>query len=449
MAHSLPQLGPVTPIQRLLSPFVRFTRLETSGGITLLVAALIAMIWANSPWWESYHHLWETRVRAGFGDFTMEMTLHHFINDALMAIFFFLVGLEIKREMLVGELASLRAAALPIAGAIGGMVAPALLYTSLNYGGPGSAGWGVPMATDIAFALGVLALLGPRVPLGLKVFLAALAIADDMGAVIVIAIFYTPDVKVFALVLSAALLATMALMNRAGVRHPAAYAIVGLGLWGAVFASGVHATVAGVLGALTIPARTRVDTMEYLTRGRRLLDDFDDAGIEGESVLTNRGQQDAVHAMEDICEAAQTPLQRLEHALHLPVNFFIIPLFALANAGVHLSGGLGEAFTSPVTLGVILGLVVGKPLGITLASWLAVKAGWAALPAGTDFRGILGVGALGGIGFTMALFIGTLGFGDGSPLLDSAKVGILSASVIAAILGSILVSRMTRSAPAR
>lgn len=417
---------------------------EGSGGIVLLVAAVVAMVWANSPWWESYHALWETPVRAGLGYFTLEMSLHHFINDALMAVFFFMVGLEIKREMLVGELASVRAAALPIAAAVGGMVVPAVIYTIFNAGGPGAAGWGIPMATDIAFALGVLALMGPRIPLGLKVFLAALAIADDLGAVLVIAIFYTPGVAVGALVAAAVTFALMIVMNRAGVRHPGAYAIVGLILWGAVFASGVHATVAGVLGALAIPVRTRLDTKEFLERGRRTMDDFDEAGIDGESVLTNRGQLGAIQRMEDLCEAGQAPLQRLERALHLPVNFFIIPLFALANAGVHLSGGSGGGFTNPVTLGVIFGLVFGKPIGITLASWLAVRSGVATLPAGTNWRGIFGVGALAGIGFTMALFIGTLGLGEGTALLDAAKVGILSASVIAALVGWLILRTATK-----
>jgi Na+:H+ antiporter, NhaA family len=439
MAHAtrIPS-GPASPIERILGPFKRFIHAETSGGIILLIATILALVWANSPWSGSYHHLWELPLGFRLGDWTFSMSLHHFINDALMAVFFLFVGLEIKREMLVGELASIRAAALPIAAAAGGMIVPALLYTAVNLGGEGVSGWGIPMATDIAFALGILALMGPRVPLGLKVFLAALAIVDDLGAVLVIAIFYTADLDLGALAGSAAVFIALLAMNRLGVRHAAAYGFVGLFLWFAVLASGIHATVAGVLLALAIPARTRIDTHEFLVTGRQILDDFDHAGVEGGDVLTNRGQQEAIFALESNCEAAQAPLRRLEHNLHLWVGFLIIPIFALSNAGVELSGGFADSIRHPVPLGIILGLVLGKPIGITLFSWLAVRTGAVVLPQQVTWRAMIGVSFLGGIGFTMSLFIATLAFGEGSHLLDFAKIGILGASVLAAVVGWIL-----------
>ena len=427
-----------TPIERVLSPFRHFAHTASSGGIVLLLTTVAALVWANSPWWESYHHLWETEVGVNWGGRALNLSLHHFINDGLMVVFFFLVGLEIKREILVGELASVKAAALPIAGAIGGMVVPAALYALVNAGGVGAPGWGIPMATDIAFALGILALMGPRIPLPLKVFLAASAIVDDLGAVLVIAFFYTANIDLTALGAGGLLLLLLIGLNRAGVRHPGAYAFVGIFLWVAFLASGVHATIAGVLLALTIPARTRVDTEYFYTRGKAILQEFDAAGVEGKSVLTNEGQQAAIQAMEDNCEKAQAPLQRLEHGLHLWVAFGIIPLFALANAGVHLTGSLADSLTHPVSLGIILGLVVGKPLGITLCSWLAVRSGVALLPAGVGWRAILGVGFVAGIGFTMSLFVAGLAFGMESPLLDTAKIGILSASVLAAAVGWML-----------
>ena len=436
-----------TPIERFLKPFQRFAHTESSGGIVLLLATIVALIWANSPWWETYHHLWETPMQLSFGDFQLEMSLHHFINDGLMVVFFFLVGLEIKREMLVGELASPRAAALPIAAAVGGMVVPALLYAFLNAGGPGSAGWGIPMATDIAFALGILALMGPRVPLGLKVFLAALAIVDDLGAVLVIALFYTADLNVLALGVGGAILIGLVILNRIGVRHPGGYTVLGLALWAAFLASGVHATIAGVLLAMTIPARTRLDTDEFLQVGRSYLDEFERVGVEGRDVLTNHEQQIAIQMLENSCEAAQAPLQRIEHDLQLWVAFGIIPLFALANAGVHLDVDFATAMSNPVTLGVILGLVLGKPIGITLLAWLAVRFGLASLPHGVGWGQIHGVSWLGGIGFTMSLFVANLAFGEGSVLLDAAKIGVLSASAVAAAMGWILLRRRPQATP--
>lgn len=429
-------------IERVLRPFADFAHTASSGGIVLLVCTALALAWANSPWAASYHHLWELEVAVDAGPFSIRSTLHHLINDGLMAVFFFLVGLEIKREVLIGELASLRQAALPAAAALGGMAVPAAIYAALNAGGSGSAGWGIPMATDIAFALGVLALLGDRVPTGLKVFLAALAIVDDIGAVLVIALFYTSGVDWTALAVAGALLLLAAGANAAGVRRPSAYAVVGLALWGAVLASGVHATVAGVLLAMAIPSRTRIDEDEFLRRARRSVDEFASGCGPGTTVLTNQVQQEALLTLETLCEQAQAPLQTTERKLHGVVAFFIMPLFALANAGVQLGGGdFAAAFSSPVLLGVLLGLVVGKPLGITLFSWLAVRMGIAALPNRVTWRTVHGVSWLGGIGFTMSLFVAGLAFPDRPGLLAAAKLGILAASLAAGICGWILLRR--------
>ncbi len=429
--------GPPSRIQRILSPFQRFAATESSGGIVLILCTVAALALANSPRAEAFHQLWTMELGVSAGGFRLAYSLHHWINDGLMAVFFFLVGLEIKREFMVGELASPRRAALPIAAALGGMVVPALVYTALNAGGPGAAGWGIPMATDIAFALGVLALLGPRVPLGLKVFLAALAIVDDLGAVLVIALFYTAGISWTALGVAALFLAGMAAANRLGVRRPGVYLVLGVGLWLAFLFSGVHATVAGVLAAMTIPARARIDTGEFRVRGRALMDEFDRVGTEGEDVLTRQPQQAVIQAMESVCDAAQAPLQRIEHGLQGWVAFGIVPLFALANAGVHLPADFAGALAHPVTLGVILGLVLGKPVGITLFAWLAVRAGVASLPEGVAWRALHGVSWLGGIGFTMSLFIANLAF-PGGAMVDEAKVGILSASILAGGVGWLL-----------
>ena len=426
------------PFRRILLPFQRFARTESAGGVVLIACTILALAWANSPWAESYHHFWETPLSVGVGPYQLSYSLHHWINDGLMAVFFFLVGLEIKREMLIGQLSSPKRAALPIAAAIGGMIVPALIYAALNAGEAGGRGWGIPMATDIAFALGVLALLGPRAPLALKVFLAALAIVDDIGAVMVIALFYTEGVSWVALGMAGVFLAVMMLLNRLDVRYAGMYAILGVGLWVAFLQSGIHATIAGVLAAMAIPARTRIDTDEFLTCGRELMDEFDAAGVEGKDVLTNHDQQAVIQAIENACEEAQAPLQRIEHDLQLWVAFGIIPLFALANAGVHLPADFAGAFTHPVTLGVLLGLVIGKPVGITLFSWMAVRLGVATLPAGVSWRAVVGVSCLGGIGFTMSLFIAALAFTDGA-LVTEAKIGILAASLLAGVMGWALI----------
>jgi NhaA family Na+:H+ antiporter len=432
-------------VVRVLRPFQRFFETEAASGIVLLACTVAALAWANSPWAHGYHHLWETPLTVGAPGAGLTLPLHEWVNDGLMAVFFFLVGLEIKREVLVGELASRRSAALPVAAALGGMLVPAALYALVNRGGPGAAGWGVPMATDIAFALGILALLGDRVPAGLRIFLAALAIADDLGAVLVIALFYTAALDWGALAGAAAMLAVLVALNRAGVRRPVAYVVVGVGLWLFVLASGIHATIAGVLLALTIPARTRISEPEFIARAEASLAEFRAADEPGHTVLTNRGHQEALQAMEIACADAQAPLQRMEHALHRVVAFGIMPVFALANAGVALGDGAAAAVRSPVTLGVVLGLVVGKPVGITLASVLAVRSRLADLPTGVTWRHIVGAGWLGGIGFTMSLFVAGLAFRD-RVVLDTAKLGVLGASVAAGLVGSLILRRATAPA---
>ena len=420
----------------VVRPFQEFSESDAAGGLLLLSATVLALAWANSPWAESYSTLWEQKFSIGFGAFALSRSVLHWINEGLMAVFFFVVGLEIKRELLVGELASPRQAALPIAGALGGVVVPALLYSSLNAGGPGAAGWGIPMATDIAFAVGAMALLGSRVPVGLKVFLTALAIVDDIVAVLVIAIFYTGNLSWPSLGVVGGFFAALLAASTLGVRNPLPYALLGFCMWVAMLLSGVHATIAGVLAALAVPARPRIDVEKFISRGRRLLDQMEYPDDGEEHILRSESRQAAVMALEDACEKVETPLQRFEHTLLPWVRLIIMPLFALANAGVVL-GISTAAATSPVSLGIVLGLVAGKPIGIFCASWFAVRLGLASLPAQVGWRQILGVGVLGGIGFTMSIFIAGLAFA-GQPLLEIAKLGILAASLVAGGTGFLL-----------
>ena len=439
---------PPRPIDRILRPFQQFAQHETSSGLVLLGCAVVALAWANSPWGASYEHLWEQQLALGHADWGLTMSLHHWINDGLMAIFFFVVGLEIKRELLIGELSTRQTAALPIAGALGGMIVPALIYTAFNAGTEGIRGWGIPMATDIAFALGALSLLGPRVPTVLKVFLAALAIAADLGAVIAIAVFYTADLSMSSLTAAAVIFVALLGLNKLGVRRATVYGLVGIALWLAVLASGVHATIAGVMLALTIPARTRINESEFVAYVEQSLADFRAADEPGTTVLTNPGHQYAIHGLERACEGAQAPLFKLEHKLHALVAFGIMPLFALANAGVRVSAGsLGE-LASPIVLGIVLGLVLGKPIGITLFSWLSSRAGIAELSKDASWRALHGVSWLGGIGFTMSLFVAHLAFA-GTPHLEEAKIGILIASSIAGVTGWVILNRIFSSAERR
>ncbi|MBV9490333.1 MAG: Na+/H+ antiporter NhaA [Verrucomicrobia bacterium] len=390
--------APTSPLKRVARPVLDFVRLETAGGLILIAATAVALAWANSPWAQDYHRLWQTELALGVPPFTLRQPLAHWINDGLMTVFFLLVGLEIKRELLVGQLAGARKAALPMLAALGGMAVPAFIYACLNARhGPAARGWGVPMATDIAFSLAFLSLADQRrVPASLKVFLTALAIVDDLGAVVVIACCYTAGLSWPALAGAAGAFGALLLANRLGVRQLAPYLVLGVALWAAMFHSGVHATVAGVLVAFAVPLRSR----------------------------QGHGTPDPV------------PLQRLERALHPWVSFGVMPLFALANAGLPLAPGeLARQLSQPVALGVGLGLLLGKPAGILAACGLAVKVGWAEKPAGANWLQLCGAAALAGIGFTMSLFIANLAFPAHPELVHQAKAGILAGSFGSALAG--------------
>ncbi len=426
-----------TPIEKLTYPIQEFLHKEASGGILLIICTIIALVWANSPLAESYHHLWETYLSINVGGAGLSYSLHHWINDGLMVIFFFVVGLEIKRELLVGELSSVKKAALPIAAALGGMIFPALIYTIFNSGSEGASGWGIPMATDIAFVVGILALLGKKVPLALKIFILALAIVDDLGAVLVIAIFYTSNISLTSLMIAGGLIILLIIMNRMGVRNLILYTLVGIVLWLAFVKSGVHATVAGVLLAFTIPVSSRINTMKFKNETESLIKDFDNAGEHGENVLTNSERMSIVDKIENNCEKILTPLQRFEHGLHPYYSFFIMPVFALANAGVTIGTGLVSALTNLVSIGIVLGLFLGKQIGIFSFSYLAVKLKLASEPEGVSWKKIYAASVLAGIGFTMSLFIANLAF-NSPELLNISKVGILTGSLLSGIVGFII-----------
>ncbi len=421
---------------KIVTPFEEFIHDEATSGLLLMACALAALIIANSFLAESYQHILHTSIGFSVGDWHLENTLHHWINDGLMALFFFVVGLEIKREILVGELAEPRQAALPIIAAIGGMVTPALIFTSFNLGGEGIMGWGIPMATDIAFAVGVLVLLGNRIPKSLLTFLVALAIVDDLGGVLVIALFYTEQINFDALGIAGALLIILIACNLFGIRKPLPYFLFGLLLWLAMLKSGIHATLAGVLTALIIPARPKYEPARFSQHIRKLLDRFDASHQPGQSIMQNETQKSILQTLERGVHMVETPLQRLEHSMHMPVAFLIIPLFALANAGIPIQfDGLSTVLSHPVTLGVMMGLIVGKVIGIAGFSWVAIKIGICTLPQGTNMRQIFGVSLVGGIGFTMSIFIAELAFLGQPELLLMAKTGILFASLLAGVVG--------------
>jgi Na+:H+ antiporter, NhaA family len=431
--------------RRMRTFFQEFIRTEASSGILLMACTLLALLWANSPLAGLYHALWGVHFVIGIDALMLDEILLHWINDGLMAIFFLVVGLEIKREILMGELSSIRRAMLPAAAAIGGMIAPALIFAAVLRGGEGTHGWGIPMATDIAFSLGVLMLLGTRAPLPLKIFLTGLAIVDDLGAVLVIALFYSHELNITALLIGAGILLVLIAMNRLRVHHPTPYVLVGVALWLAVFESGIHATIAGVLLALTVPARVPVNTRNFVRRTQRALDMIEAADPPSEDVdISDDQQQFAVLELDLATEAIESPLHRLEHALHRFVSYGILPLFALANAGVSLRGDAIGALRQPIALGILLGLVFGKPLGISAFSWLAVKLGMAELPPGMRWRHLAGGSVLAGIGFTMSIFIATLAFSD-PQRLEIAKIAIISASLIAGLAGFLLLRLMALS----
>jgi NhaA family Na+:H+ antiporter len=424
-----------------------FMQVEAAGGIVLLIASIAAMVWANSAWSDSYFDFWHSQIVIDTDIVHIDLDLQEWVNDGLMTLFFFLMGLEIKRELVHGELSSPRRALLPAAGALGGMVAPALIYTAFNAGGDGARGWGVPMATDIAFAVGVLSLLGGRVPFSIKVFLLALAIADDIGAIVVIAVFYTADLDMLALGLAACTLATVVVMNRSGVRNIGVYVVFGAVLWLTMLESGIHATIAGVILGLLAPASSFYGRDTFAEDAEDLTARFRAARANGDE----GAEQGILAQMEDLAQGTEAPLDRLERALHPWVSFLIVPLFALANAGVHVSGDVADAAVeSPVSQGVALGLLLGKPLGIFLLTWLAVRLRFCEKPSGATWGHILGVGMLGGIGFTVALLISDLAFQD-EGLIDEAKLGVLAGSVVSGFAGLVFLWLTTngRGEPSR
>jgi NhaA family Na+:H+ antiporter len=414
--------------------FQRFFRTETVGGLVLLFFGLAALVIANSPLASVYERLWETMLGLGIAHHELSLSLHHWINDGLMAVFFLLVGLEIKRELLAGELSSARQAALPIACAIGGMIVPAVIYMVFNWRGVGAHGWGIPTATDIAFALGTLNLVAPRAPIGAKVLLTALAIVDDMGAVLVISLFYSEAIVWSALGWAAVTLFVLIGFNRIGVRHLWPYLLGGVVLWYFVHESGVHATVAGVALAFTIPIRTRINAFEFSREARSLLDRFDRTETGDLLVLTSKGQQEALFSLERASEGVTAPILRLEHALHNFSAFVVMPLFAFANAGVRITLSMEHA---EIGLGVLAGLVLGKSLGIMTSALIAVKSGIARLPEAVTWTSLLGYACLAGIGFTMSLFIAMLAF-DQPALVDAAKRGIIVGSLFAGVAGALI-----------
>ncbi|HQS57424.1 MAG: Na+/H+ antiporter NhaA [Gallionellales bacterium 35-53-114] len=421
---------------RVLTPFEEFIHRQTTSGLLLMGTAIIALLLANSFVAEAYQHFIHTPTSINIGSWGISMSLHHFVNDGLMALFFFVVGMELKREMLVGELSDLRQAALPIIAAIGGMVMPALIFLAFNPGGDAARGWGIPMATDIAFAVGALVLLASRVPKALITFLVALAIADDLGAVLVIALFYTQQLALDWLAGSGALVLLLFVLNFAGIRKVMPYFLLAVLLWYALLQSGVHATLAGVLGAFAVPARPKYDPALFSIRIKALMARFDSSNQEGGNIMANEELYTVVQNLEKNVRGVQTPLQRLEHVWHLPVAFLVIPVFALFNAGIPLQfGALGETFSHPVMLGVLLGLLLGKFIGITGACWVALRLGIGQLPSGTRFSQIAAVSVLGGIGFTMSIFIAELGFAAQPEYLLMAKTGVLAASLLAGVLG--------------
>lgn len=434
--------------RRVATPIEDFVHKETASGLLLIIATAIALFLANGPFYHEYHAFFESKIGFSINGHVMEHTLHHWINDGLMALFFFVVGLEIKREALIGELSSPKKAALPMLAALGGMVVPALFYYVINDNMAGGylKGWGVPMATDIAFAVGVLVLLGDRIPKSLLAFLMALAIVDDLGAVMVIAIFYTDTINFELLMYAGACFGVLMIFNLAGVRSMLPHFLVGLLMWLFMLDSGVHATIAGVAGALTVPGRPKYSTRNFSRYVRGLLDKFDAHQTEASTMNSSDEQRYVVQKLAVAANSVESPIRLWEQRMHVLVAFFIIPFFALANAGVEIEmASIGDALTHPVALGVMVGLIVGKTLGIAGITVIAAKLGIGQLPVGVKGRDMIGIGLLGGIGFTMSIFITELAFKPNAAsginemlsqeLINYSKIGILFASILAAVLG--------------
>lgn len=421
--------------QKIATPFEHFLHAQTTTGVILMFTTILALILANSPLAEAYAHFFHMKIDFDVGTWELSHTIHHWINDGLMAIFFFIIGLEIKREVTVGELSNIKAAILPILAAIGGMVFPALIYHSINSGTAGANGWGIPMATDIAFAISALVLLGKRVPPALVTFLVALAIVDDLGAVLVIALFYTEQIHMVPLMLSGAAFLILVVFNRVGIHMILPYFIVGLFLWFFMLESGVHATIAGVIAALAIPSKPKLSAVGFRKDAKRLLDEYDTYPMDNKHGMNERQKAILIKLQSNI-NAIGTPAARLERDLHLPVALIVIPLFALANAGIAIDfSSIATTIKEPVSTGIMAGLIFGKVIGIFGVAWLAIKLKIATLPQGSSMSQIFGVAFLAGIGFTMSIFVADLAFINNPELIFQAKVGILSASLFAGLFG--------------
>jgi len=421
--------------RRIATPFEHFIHAQTTTGLMLVFMTLLALILANSPFAENYLHFFHVNIDFNVGSWALSHSLHHWINDGLMAVFFFIIGLEIKREITAGELSSLKVAILPIIAAVGGMVFPAMIYLYFNANEAGANGWGIPMATDIAFAITALVLLGKRVPTTLVTFLVALAIVDDLGAVLVIALFYTETINMIPLGLAGIMFLVMIALNRFGIHSILPYFIVGLFMWFFMLESGVHATIAGVLAALTIPSKPKRAPASFSEDTINLVKEYESYPAQ-DNYMMHEKQKALLLNIKDKIDAVGTPAARLEHSLHLPVALIIIPLFALANAGIAIDfSSIGNTILEPVSLGIITGLVFGKVIGIFGLSWLAIKLKIAQLPKGSTMNQIFGVSFLGGIGFTMSIFVADLAFISSPELILQAKVGILSASLFAGLFG--------------
>ncbi|HYK36709.1 Na+/H+ antiporter NhaA [Alloacidobacterium sp.] len=416
-------------------PIQQFIHTQGVSSAFLLAAAVIALIWANSPWSTSYYHIWHVELRLS----GLRLPIHAWINDFMMALFFFLVGMEIKQEIVHGELADLRRAALPIFGGIGGMIVPALIFVLLNHGRPGAYGWGVPMATDIAFSLGVLAMV-KGIPAELKVFLLSLAIADDIGAIVVIALFYTDTLHLEQLIIAALLLALIFLCRRVGVDRLIIYAVLGLAFWLAILRSGIHATIAGVILGMIMPVHARIPLDTFGEVCAETLAEFRKAFAAGDNAMANR----RLGAMEYLISRTESPADQITRKLHDWIAFLVLPLFALSNAGVTFSLSTWRSLLhSPLAWGVLVGLLAGKPLGIFATCWIAVKVKVAQLPQSVRWSHVVGVGVLAGIGFTVSLFISALAFQDPA-MLDAAKTAVLSASLLAGVSGYVLLSSIAK-----
>ncbi len=425
-----------------------FLESQTSGGLVLLICTVIALVVANVPALQHLQELWHIEAGISIGNFKIEMSVMHWINDALMAVFFFVVGLEIKREMLVGELSSVKKATLPIFAALGGMLVPAAIYAIFNHGTPTSNGWGIPMATDIAFAVGVISILGKRCPSALKIFLLALAIVDDLGAIIVLALFYPSHELNFVFMgLALVVFLILILFNKMKVNSPYVYMMFGLVLWYFVFRSGIHATIAGVLLAITIPSKTTINEVRFFVKVKHLLEKFKENGNSEVEVLANPKQMEVIHDINEEVDAINPLMHRFESALHPISHFLIIPLFALANAGVTLDGSILQMSPMPAVVpGIFFGLLLGKPIGITLFSYISVKTRLAELPGGVPWKQIFAIGMVAGIGFTMSIFVDNLAFSD-PVYLNMGKAAILVTSFVSAICGMLAVLLTTKKVP--